>query len=320
MDHKVDKANKIRSLPQLKLSHLNIKNDVCSTPSTDTGRHTIRYVATARTKNLYNLLNINDGGDIYTNIDVKLDNLSKHPDFKKLTSIERTDLCHHLLSVLSRDIDDLSPVRVRRDAQMPKLKYTSKSSNLYPLAKSFYKGRRRWKKWKHSWFKKSIILTKFILVNNCDIESLAPKLEEMNIRLDHILIYCIQHKTEPALLKKLDHIDLTLKSIRSYRYPITPGWLKRAAPYIKPSLYHSLYKKETHEFLRKRKRHRAFIKDLEKSIRRKKKRSKKSGIKLPLVKSMSTLTPKPKQTPLPSDPSHPFFGVKASAGSNTLKK
>lgn len=316
----------LHSLPPLKIPRLNLRDDICSTPSTDTGRHTIRYIATARTKKLYALLGINDGGHIYANIDVKLDDLSRHSEFKKLTSIERTDFCHHLLSFLETEINGIMPIRTHRDVQMPKLKLTSKKSNLYPMAKMFHHSRKLWKNWKQSWFEKSIILTKFLLTSNCDMKSLTPKLREMGISLEHMLIYCIQHKTAPTLLKQMSHIELTLKSIRSYRYRLTPGWLKRATPHIKSDLLHSLRSKETQEYLRRRKRHRPFVQELRRKIRRKR-CIKKRGIKLPLVIPSPTIVTT--QTPLassatfyPSSPD-PFAGIRASAGSETditLKK
>jgi hypothetical protein len=327
MDITKTKVTKLHPLPPLRIPHLNLRDDICSTPSTDTGRHTIRYIATARTKKLYTLLGINDGGHIYANMDVKLDDLSRHSEFKKLTSIERTDFCHHLLSFLETEISDMHPKRVRRDVQIPKLKLTSKDSNLYPMAKMFDHKRKRWKNWKQSWFEKSIILTKFFLTSNCDMKSLTPKLREMDISLEHMLIYCIQHKTAPTLLKQMSHIELTLKSIRSYRYRLTPGWLKRATPYIKPALLHSLKRKETHEYLMMRKRHRPFVKELRRKIRREKKHIQKRGIKLPLIIPSSTIvttqTPLASSATFPSSSPDPFAGVRASAGFEkdiTLKK
>lgn len=315
------KVPKLHPLPPLKLPHLNLRDDICSTPSTDTGRHTIRYIATARTKKLYTLLGINDGGHIYSNMDVKLDDLSRHPEFKKLTSIERTDFCHHLLSFLATEISEMLPKRTRRDVQMPKLKLTSKESNLYSMAKIFHRSRKRWKRWKQCWFEKSIILTKFLLTSNCDMKSLTSKLREMNILLEHILIYCIQHKTAPSLLKQMSHIELTLKSIRSYRYPLTPGWLKRAAPHIKPALLHSLKRKETHDYLKVRKRHRPFVRELRRKIKRKRKRNKKMGIALPLIipspTVITTQTPLASSVTYPPSSPDPFAGVIASAGSET---
>lgn len=335
MDSKPKSKPKIPLLPPLKLPHIFLHDDVCNTPSTDTGRHTIRYIATERTKKLYALLGINDGGHIYANMDIKLNDLAIHPEFKKLTSIERTDFCHHLLSFLQTEIDEIKPPsRVRRDVQMPKLKLTSKESNLYPIAKLFQKRRRQWKKWKQSWFERSIILTKFLVINNCDIKSLTPKLNEMDLSLEHILIYCIQHKTSDRILRELNHVDLTLKSIRSYRYPLTAGWLKRATPYIKPTLLHSLKKKETHKFLMERKRHHPFVKALRKKIKMRRKRSQKIGIDASLIIPLSTTIttigePVSTQTPLStsstsatfsSPTGNPYAGVVADAGSSTLKK
>ena len=301
------KDSKDYYLPPIKIPYLNLRDNICNTPSTDTGRHSIKYIATARTNRLYKLLGINDEGRIYANIDAKLEDLSKDDEFKKLTDIERTDFFHHFLSYLATEISQILPKRVRRDVQIPKLKSISKYSELYNMTKMYYRSRKHWKKWKQSWFEKSIIITKFLLINNCDIKSLTSKLKDMNISLEHILIYCIQHKTSPTILKKLNHIDITLKSIRSYRYPLTPGWLKRAIPYTKPALINSLKRKEIHNYLKLRKRHRSFVKNLRKKIRQKK-RNKKLGMTLPSIDS-SYISPTTSIT-LSSDP---FSGIIASA-------
>ena len=188
------------------------------------------------------------------------------------------------------------------------------------------------------------------------MKSLAPKLREMDISLEHIFIYCIQHKTDERILKELKelkelkHVELTLKSIRSYRYPLTPGWLKRAAPYIKPTLFHSLKRREALTYLKARKRHRRFVKSLHRKIKRKAKHDKKRNTPLPVIVPLSisleppsptkitTQTPLPvivplsislappsptkitTQTPLPRSPlsPDPFKGIVASAGLKTV--
>lgn len=272
------KESKTNLLPPLKVPYINLKKSVCDTPSTDTGRYTIRYIATARTKKLYKLLGINEEGNIYNNLDAKLDLLLNDLEYKKLTQIEKTDFCQHLLSFLQTNISDIRKKRIRRDVQIPKLKLTSKKSNLYSIALTHHNLRKKWKRWKQIWFEKYIILTKFLLLSNCDIKILAPKLEEMNIKLEHLLIYCIQHKTSLSLLQNIKHINITLKSIRSYRYELTPGWLKRATPYIDPSIISALKSKRIQDYLKVRKRHRKFVKNIRRKIKRKKRRSPFSGV------------------------------------------
>lgn len=291
------------TIPKLELTKLpSIREkrvSLATTASSLTGREIIKFVATARTNKLYDLIGLNKSDDknsIYQNLDDRIKLLSDHEQYKSLTSVEKTDFLHHLLTYLHTEIERFKPPRVRRDVQKPRYKTANLALCWHKEARAYYFGRKKWKRWKTSHFEKGLLLTKFMITTGVDFISLKHYLDKMDIKLEHILIYFIQNKTDSVILNKMNTIKITPKCIRSYRGKLTANWLMRAKPYIEHTLFKSLKRKAMHSYLAKKKRHCEFVKTIKSKVKRDRERRRMRADTDNLIyvesRSESDLTPK----------------------------
>lgn len=187
------------------------------------------FVATARTRKFYTLLSVEET-ECSRNLVEKLSDMSSDPEFLDLSSDEHLDFCIHLLMHLQKTDLKEAPERIRKGGVFDKrLDADSK--------RKFKKKRMMYKKWKRRWFKRMRAVSIFISLHCIDIERVLPLLRDVGGRLDHALIWLIQHyrkhvSYETALRRILPYTHLTLKSILSYKGNFAKPWYKRALRFV----------------------------------------------------------------------------------------
>jgi len=205
-----------------------------SAGDTDTARSFTKdpktlFVATARTRKFYSLLSVKET-ECSRNLVEKLSEMSSDPEFLALSSDEHLDFCIHLLMHLQKtDLKD-APKHIRRaEIYDERLDDNSK--------RKVKKKRRVYKRWKNGWFKRMRAVSIFISLHCVDIERVLPLLRDIEGRLDHALIWLIQHyrkhaSYEAALRRILPYTPLTLKSILSYKGYFAKPWYRRALRFV----------------------------------------------------------------------------------------
>ena len=243
------------TLPPLKLPV--IEEGSVSSKDTPSPKTELRFIATARTKNIYRCINVSSGNYFLdTDLTDQFNKILKDPEFLTLPKVERTDFCTHLLQKVISEKEILSPKKIKRDFFIKQIK----SDKTY---KEYRVKRNAWKKWKNEWYNNMLKIGTFIIMANVDLSSLQSLIEKADIHLEHTFLWILRHHPDKELIDKLKSVDLhfTDKIIRSYHRSLTMRIYSRMKRILKNDLL--IKKIFNYEQLKRKRRHRDFGKELE---------------------------------------------------------
>jgi hypothetical protein len=242
-------------LPPLKLPV--IKEGSVSSKDTPTPKTELRFIATARTKNIYKCINVSSGNYFLdTDLTEQFNNILKDPEFLTLSKIERTDFCTHLLQKVISEKEILSVKKTKRNYLIKQIK----SDKTY---KEYRVKRNAWKNWKNEWYNNMLKIGTFIIMANVDLISLKSLINKADISLEHTFLWILRHHPDKELIDKLKTVDLefTDKIIRSYHRSLTMRIYSRMKRILQNDVL--IKKIFNYEQLKRKRRHWNFGKKLE---------------------------------------------------------